>query len=493
MHEIYINKLIQYGIQHRLIESADTFYIRNRLLETLGLDSFSYIQNTEYNGSLEEILTKLTNIACRQSSFSVKERFSDSIMGVLTPRPSEILKRFNEEYNVSPHNATDYFYKLCKSCNYIKTYRIEKDLKWKVNTEYGEFDITINLSKPEKDPKDIAAAGIIQKTGNYPECLLCFENEGFSGNVNHPSRQNHRIIPINILDEKWGFQYSPYLYYNEHCIVINECHHSMKIDKMTFKRLTEFLKIFPHYFIGSNADLPIVGGSILSHEHFQGGKHIFPLENAVIEKYFYSKLFPDIEIGLVKWPMSVIRIKSSNSDSLVGLASFILKKWSVYNDKDVGIFAFSGDIPHNTITPIARIKDGKYEMDLVLRNNLTTEEHPLGVFHPHEELHNIKKENIGLIEVMGLAILPPRLLNEMEEIKNALLNDLEIETVSDISKHAKWCKSWKNNYILNKENIDFILKKEIGNTFLNVLCHSGVFKRNETGQNAFTKFINSVI
>lgn len=497
MHEIYINGLIDYGIQNNLIESADVIYIRNRLLETLGLFTYSKDKEEQINLSFEDILEKLIDIAYEnnviENTASARERFSDLIMDILTPRPSEVKNVFNEKYKVSPRDATDYFYNLCKACNYIKTYRIERDIKWNVPTEYGEFEITINLSKPEKDPKDIAAARLAPKTNNYPECLLCLENEGYSGTIHHPSRQNHRIIPLDLSGEDWGLQYSPYLYYNEHCIVINKNHRPMTVDKMTFKRLVAFLDKFPHYFIGSNADLPIVGGSILSHEHFQGGRHTFPLENAVVEKEFHSKLFPDIEIGIVKWPMSVIRARSDNSASLAEFSSHVLEKWRCYSDESAGIYAFSGDIPHNTITPITRIKNGKYEFDLVLRNNITTNEHPIGVFHPHKELHNIKKENIGLIEVMGLAILPPRLLQEIELLKEALINNADIKNIPEITHHAEWVALWKSKYNLNINSIDSIIKNEIGNIFLQVLCHSGVYKRDEAGQKAFVNFIETVI
>ncbi len=491
--QIAIEALLKYGIEKGLIEKEDIVFTRNRLLELFCIDDYK-INQVDKNYNLKEILDGMLNYAIQQDFFedttNNRDLFDTKIMGVLTPRPSEVIKKFWQLYNQSPKTATNYYYDFSQSTDYIRTYRIKKDKKWKYTTEYGDLDITINLSKPEKDPKDIVS----QKnkvSSNYPKCLLCKENEGYAGGANHPARQNHRIIPILINNEHWGLQYSPYVYYNEHSIVFNFSHTPMKIEKATFIKLLDFLDMFPHYFIGSNADLPIVGGSILSHDHYQAGRYQFTLERAPFEEIFEIHKYKDVKLGIVKWPMSVLRLESENKQNIIELASDILKIWQGYSDETVGIYAFTDKTPHNTITPIARICENKYQLDLVLRNNITTDKYPLGVFHPHQELHNIKKENIGLIEVMGLAVLPSRLEYEMKLLKDYIINN-EKSKNEKIEKHLEWFNSFKNNYSFNENNIEEILQIEIGKVFLKVLECCGVFKRNEIGKKAFIKFIDTI-
>ena len=408
------------------------------------------------------------------------------------PRPSEVIRTFEEYCKEDTQKATDYYYKLSCDSDYIRRYRIKKDMKWVTSTEYGDLDITINLSKPEKDPKAIAAARNAKQSG-YPKCLLCCENEGYAGRVNHPARQNHRIIPVTIQNDTWGFQYSPYVYYNEHCIVFNGKHVPMKIERGTFCKLFDFVKRFPHYFVGSNADLPIVGGSILSHDHFQGGHYEFAMAKAPVERSFSIKGFEDVEAGIVKWPMSVIRLKAADTERIIELADKILQSWRAYTDEEAFIYAETDGEPHNTITPIARKRGNNYELDLVLRNNITTEEHPLGVYHPHAKLHHIKKENIGLIEVMGLAVLPARLKGEMEALKEAILGGKNLRDDEALEKHADWVEEFTPGYDkIDASNIDSILQKEIGIVFMQVLTDAGVYKRTPDGQQAFDRFIESL-
>ena len=491
-----IRKLINYGLECGLIEKEDEIYTVNRILEILNLDEYNEPQGEcEYEG-LEEILSEILSFAVEagliEDDITSRDLFDTKVMSALVPRPSEVISDFNELYEISPEMATDYYYKLSRDTDYIRRYRIKKDMKWKTETEYGEIDITINLSKPEKDPKAIAAARNA-KASSYPKCLLCIENEGYRGRINHPARQNHRIIPIEIDGQQWGFQYSPYVYYNEHCIVFNGSHTPMVIDGKAFKKLFDFVKLFPHYFIGSNADLPIVGGSILSHEHFQGGNYEFAMAKAPVEKEFTSKDYPDVKIGTVKWPMSVIRLSGKDSDRLVELGEKILTAWRAYTDEDAFIFAETDGEKHNTITPIARMKGDNYELDLVLRNNITTEEHPDGVYHPHKELHNIKKENIGLIEVMGLAVLPARLKTELKLVEEALVNGTDLADNELTAKHKEWAESFKGNYTITAENAEKIVQDEVGKVFSKVLEHAGVYKRDEKGMAAFSKFVESVI
>ena len=413
-------------------------------------------------------------------------------MNCLVPRPAQIQERFWKEYEKSPEAATAYYYKLSQDSDYIRRYRISRDRKWTVDTQYGTLDITINLSKPEKDPKAIAAAGAA-KSSSYPKCQLCMENEGYAGRVNHPARENHRIIPITIQGKKWGFQYSPYVYYNEHCIVFNGEHIPMKIDRSAFAKLFDFIKLFPHYFLGSNADLPIVGGSILSHDHFQGGHYTFAMAKAPVIENFTVAGYEDIEAGIVKWPLSVIRLRGKDTERIIDLADHILGKWRSYTDEDAFIYAETDGTPHNTITPIARMKDGLYELDLTLRNNITTEEHPLGVYHPHANLHHIKKENIGLIEVMGLAVLPARLKGEMEMLKEYILEGKDIRSNEQIAKHADWVDEFLPSYAdINEENIMHILEQEVGKVFCQVLEDAGVYKCTEEGLKAFRRFIDTL-
>ncbi len=448
--------------------------------------------------ALEEILGRMCDYACEhgliaEDSVVYRDLFDTKIMGMLMPRPSEVIRRFRELYETeSPMAATDYYYKLSKDSDYIRRYRICKDMKWIASTQYGDLDITINLSKPEKDPKAIAAAKNAKQSG-YPKCLLCRENEGYAGRVNHPARQNHRIIPVTINGSQWGFQYSPYVYYNEHCIVFNFQHVPMKIDHAAFCKLFDFVKQFPHYFVGSNADLPIVGGSILSHDHFQGGHYEFAMAKAPVERQFAVHGFEDVEAGVVKWPMSVIRLSGTDTDRIIALADMILDKWRGYTDEGAFIYAYTGNEPHNTITPIARKRGEKFELDLVLRNNITTEEHPLGVYHPHAKLHHIKKENIGLIEVMGLAVLPARLKDEMAQLKAAMLSGANLREDAVLAKHADWVDEFSSKYgNIDVGNIDSVIETEIGLVFMEVLEDAGVYKRTPEGQEAFGRFIQYV-
>jgi len=491
-----IKKLVKYGLQTGLICDRDEIYTTNLLVDALRLDSFDDVAIDDESINLEETLGEILDYAIEAGlcgdSVTHRDLFDTRIMGLMVPRPSEVTRKFWHLYSKSPASATDYFYKLSCDSDYIRRYRIAKDKKWVSSTEYGDIDITINLSKPEKDPKAIAAAKTAPQIG-YPKCLLCKENEGYAGRLNSPARQNHRIIPVEINKSEWFMQYSPYVYYNEHCIVFNSSHTPMRIEKATFQKLLDFVALFPHYFVGSNADLPIVGGSILSHDHFQGGRYDFAMAKAPIEKHFSFAGFDDVEAGIVKWPMSTIRLRSTYADSLVNLADKILTSWRSYSDESVFVFAHTGDEPHNTITPIARMTDGKYELDLVLRNNITTPEHPMGVYHPHAELHNIKKENIGLIEVMGLAVLPARLDSELNLLADAIVGGKDISQIEAISKHFDWVKSFIGNYPeLNNDNIHDVLKSEVGKVFSKVLEHAGVFKRDAAGTEAFERFINQI-
>lgn len=494
-----IRKLVQYGLSTGLIAEEDKIYTVNQLLELFELDELS--DTEEAVGAdledLEAILGEMLDYACEKGLMTEndivhRDLFDTRIMGLLTPKPSQVISEFRKRYQISPKEATDYYYKFSQDTDYIRRYRIAKDMKWMVETEYGALDITINLSKPEKDPKAIAAAKLAKQSG-YPKCLLCKENVGYRGRLNHPARQNHRIMPVTIQESDWNMQYSPYVYYNEHCIVFNGEHVPMKIEHGTFCKLLDFVEQFPHYFVGSNADLPIVGGSILSHDHFQGGHYEFAMDRAPLDKTFCVKGFEDVEAGIVKWPMSVLRIRCADREKLTGLADLILEKWRGYTDEEAFVFAETDGEPHNTITPIAHFKDGKYQLDLVLRNNITTKEHPLGVYHPHGELHHIKKENIGLIEVLGLAILPSRLKGEMELLKDAILQKKDIRGIAEIEKHADWAERFLRNYeTVDADNIDEILQKEIGLVFCRVLADAGVFKRDESGKAAFDRFVTSL-
>ncbi len=507
-----ILKLTGYGLATGLIEPEDKQYTINRLLELFQLDELEDDVVSAYEkqpqmtqetaeDALEGILSQMMDYAHEQGileedSIVYRDLFDTKIMSMLVPRPGEVIRRFRELYQEDAQKATDYFYKLSRDTDYIRRYRIKKDLKWTTDTPFGELDITINLSKPEKDPKAIAAAKLAKQSG-YPKCLLCKENEGYAGRINHPARQNHRIIPVTINSSDWYFQYSPYVYYNEHCIVFNSEHTPMKIERAAFGKLLDFVEQFPHYFVGSNAALPIVGGSILSHDHFQGGHYEFAMAKAPVEQEIRFDGFEDVCAGIVRWPMSVIRIASESRERLVELADKILLKWRGYTDEDAFIFAETDGEPHNTITPIARKRDGKYELDLVLRNNITTDEHPLGVYHPHAGLHHIKKENIGLIEVMGLAVLPARLKDEMAQLKEALLSGADIRADEVLEKHADWVREFCEKYdsagtVIDASNVDEILRTEIGLVFQQVLEDAGVYKCTKEGRDAFLKFIAAV-
>ena len=490
-----IAALVQYGISSGLLPECEKIYTTNLLLDLFGEDEYTEPE-TVPEESLENILKHLLDEACRrgiiEDSITYRDLFDTKIMNCLTPRPSQVQQTFWQKYQESPKAATDYFYKLSQDSDYIRRYRVCKDQKWKVDSEYGEIDITINLSKPEKDPKAIAAARN-SKTAAYPKCQLCMENEGYAGRVNHPARENHRIIPITINGSRWGFQYSPYVYYNEHCIVLNGEHVPMKIDRAAFMKLFDFVRQFPHYFLGSNADLPIVGGSILSHDHFQGGNYTFAMAKAPIEIPVTIPGYEDVESGILKWPLSVLRIRHKDPERLIDLANHVLQEWRNYTDADAFIFAETDGEPHNTITPIARRKGDMYELDLTLRNNITTEEHPLGVFHPHAELHHIKKENIGLIEVMGLAVLPSRLKDEMAKLKEFILAGKDPASDETLAKHADWVKAFLPRYSsVTEENVDHILQQEIGRVFVRVLEDAGVYKCTKEGREAFLKFVRTL-
>lgn len=501
-----VKRLVQYGIESGLVPEEERIYTTNQLLELFGEEEYTEPETEFKDVDLEEVLEELLDYAVekgvlKENSVVYRDLFDTKIMNCLVPRPAQVIGTFKELYKESPVKATDYYYKLSQDTNYIRRYRIKKDIRWKVPSQYGDIDISINLSKPEKDPKAIAAAKLAKQSG-YPKCLLCRQNEGYAGRVNHPARQNHRIIPVTINHSDWFFQYSPYVYYNEHCIVFNAEHTPMKIEKATFGKLLDFVEQFPHYFVGSNADLPIVGGSILSHDHFQGGHYEFAMAKAPVEKELVFKEFEDVKAGIVKWPMSVIRISAPQKERLIELADKILLAWRGYTDEDAFIFAETEGEPHNTITPIARKRGNDYELDLVLRNNITTEEHPLGVYHPHAKLHHIKKENIGLIEVMGLAVLPARLKDEMAALEQAILDGAEIREDEVLAKHADWVEEFLPKYgftagsglegEITPEKLHEIIQTEIGLVFKEVLLDAGVYKCTEEGRKAFRKFVDTV-
>ena len=492
--ETYIDSLVAYAMNTGLAEPVDHQVLTNRLLDLLHREDYTPSDEL-LSEDLEEILSGILDYACQQGlcedNITARDIFDTRIMGALTPMPREVIRCFREKYAVSPQEATDWYYTFSCDTDYIRRYRIAKDLRWTYESEYGDLDITINLSKPEKDPKAIAAAKNAPQSG-YPKCQLCKENEGYAGRLNHPARANHRIIPITIAGSEWYLQYSPYVYYNEHCIVFNGQHVPMKIDKAAFDKLLDFVTAFPHYFVGSNADLPIVGGSILSHEHFQGGHYTFAMEKAPVETPVYFAGFEDVQAGLVKWPMSVIRLDGEDPKRLSQLAEKILNAWRGYSDEKCGIVAFSGGEPHNTITPIARRRGSLYELDLVLRCNITTEEHPLGVFHPHADKHHIKKENIGLIEVMGLAVLPSRLKGELTDLAEKIVSGADLRGDPIQSKHADWVEELKKRYIFTEENAMATLMQETGRVFTQVLEDAGVYKRTPEGKDAFLRFVEAV-
>ena len=492
-----IRHLVDYGIRTGLTPECERIYTTNLLLDLFHEDNYEEPEAVAYGSpDLETVLANLLNIAVErgiiEDNVVYRDLFDTKLMNCLLPRPAQVQATFWEKYAISPEKATDYYYKFSQDSDYIRRYRVAKDLKWKVDSPYGEIDITINLSKPEKDPKAIAAARNAAAS-SYPKCQLCMENEGYAGRVNHPARENHRIIPITINQSNWGFQYSPYVYYNEHCIVFNGEHVPMKIDRAAFIKLFDFIKLFPHYFLGSNADLPIVGGSILSHDHFQGGHYTFAMAKAKIELPVTIPGYEDVEAGIVKWPLSVLRIRSKDTSRLIDLAEHVLNCWRSYTDEDAFIYAETNGEPHNTITPIARKNGDTYELDLTLRNNITTDEHPLGVYHPHAQYHHIKKENIGLIEVMGLAVLPSRLKEELELLADYIVNGKDIRSNKKIEKHADWVEEFLPTYDnITEENIMEILQKEVGNVFTHVLEDAGVYKCTEQGRTDFLKFIHTL-
>ena len=491
-----IKSLVAYAVREQLIEKEDKIWAVNRILEILSMDSIPADVTINETAELEDMLKVILDYAVEkglcEDSIVYKDLFDTKVMGALTPRPSEVIKKFHAEYEKSPKDATDYYYNLSLKSDYIREYRIKNDVKWITKTEFGDIDITINLAKPEKDPKAIAAATKMEQS-SYPTCMLCKENEGYAGRVNHPARQSHRIIPICLDGVDAFMQYSPYVYYNEHCIVFDDAHTPMKISEQKIRRLFDFVKKFPHYFLGSNSDLPIAGGSILTHEHFQGGNYTFAMAKAEFDEEVTFEGYEDVKAGIVKWPMSVIRLHGQDTDRICTLAGKILATWRDYTDEEAFIYAFTDGEIHNTITPIARYTDGHYELDLVLRNNITTEEYPDGFYHPHPEYHHIKKENIGLIEVMGLAVLPARLKTEMAILRDAILENKDIKADERISKHADWAEMIKNKYDnINADNCDEILRDEIGLVFTAILGQCGVFDRTEEGRNQFKKFIASV-
>ncbi|MDY3905730.1 MAG: UDP-glucose--hexose-1-phosphate uridylyltransferase [Lawsonibacter sp.] len=496
MIDAAISKLAAYALRTGLIQESEYAWAVNTILDVLKLDGYTDPGQDWGDIELAPVLEELLDDAhargvLAEDSVVYRDLFDTELMGRLTPRPAQVIEKFQTLYREDPQKATDWYYQFSQDTNYIRRDRIAKDMQWKTETEYGELDITINLSKPEKDPKAIAAARNLPAS-NYPRCQLCAENEGYAGRVNHPARQNHRVVPITINGSPWFLQYSPYVYYNEHCICLNSVHTPMKIDRACFGKLLDFVRQFPHYFVGSNADLPIVGGSILAHDHFQGGRYTFAMERAPIETPFTFRGFEDVEAGIVKWPMSVVRIAGADPDQLVELADRILTVWRGYTDEEAVVYAETDGTPHNTITPIARMRDGKFELDLVLRNNLTTEEHPLGLYHPHAELHHIKKENIGLIEVMGLAVLPARLKEELAAVADALVTGADLRASELTEKHADWAEAFRSKYDITRDNALDVVQKETGLVFAKVLEHAGVYKRNAEGKKAFLRFLNTI-
>ena len=492
-----IKKLVSYGLETGLIRQEDAVFTTNAILELLKLEDYEEPAEEYINVNLEETLAEILDYAAAngllpEDSVTYRDLFDTKVMGLLTPRPHEVIEKFQQLFTHSPQEATDYYYRFSQDTDYIRRYRICKDQKWVTSTPYGDLDITVNLSKPEKDPKAIAAAKLAKQSG-YPKCQLCIENVGYAGRTNHPARQNHRVIPVTVNGSQWGFQYSPYVYYNEHCIVFNYEHIPMKIERDTFAKLLDFVRQFPHYFVGSNADLPIVGGSILSHDHFQGGHYEFAMAKAPLESTFTIPGYEDVKSGIVKWPMSVIRLKSCDPARLIDLADHILTVWREYTDEESFVYAYTEGEPHNTITPIARRRRDAYELDLVLRNNITTEEHPLGVYHPHAELHHIKKENIGLIEVMGLAVLPARLKSELEQLADCLVTGADPRSNEVLEKHADWVEEFLPKYdAVTKDNVMQILQQEVGTVFMQVLEHAGVYKCTAQGREGFLRFIEKL-
>ena len=491
-----ISKLATYALRAGLIEECERTWAVNTILDALKLDSYTEPGKDWEDIHLAAVLDELLDDAYARGVFTensvvYQDLFDTELMGRLTPRPAQVIETFQALYRESPRAATDWYYKFSQDTNYIRRDRIARDMQWKVDTEYGEIDITINLSKPEKDPKAIAAARDLPAF-NYPRCQLCAENEGYAGRVNHPARQNHRIVPITINGSPWFLQYSPYVYYNEHCICLNSVHTPMKIDRACFGKLLDFVRQFPHYFVGSNADLPIVGGSILAHDHFQGGHYTFAMERAPVETPFPFPGYEDVEAGIVKWPLSVVRLASADPERLVDLADRILTAWRGYTDEAAVIYAETDGVPHNTITPIARMREGKYELDLVLRNNLTTPEHPLGLYHPHAELHHIKKENIGLIEVLGLAVLPARLKQELAAVAEGLVSGADLRANELTAKHADWAEGFAPKYTITADNALDIVQRETGLVFAQVLEHAGVYKRDKAGRDAFLRFLHTI-
>lgn len=490
-----VKALVQYGLDTGLIQEIDEIYVTNQILDTLKLDEYEDPGKIQRSDDLEQILKVLMDYAYEagvmtEDNIVYRDLFDTRLMNCLMPRPSEVMETFWNQYETSAVHATDYFYKLSQDSDYIRRYRISKDMKWVTKTKYGDLDITVNLSKPEKDPKAIAAAKLA-KQGGYPKCLLCMENVGYPGRTNHPARNNHRIIPITINDSQWGFQYSPYVYYNEHCIVFNGQHIPMKIEKQTFIKLFDFVKQFPHYFLGSNGDLPIVGGSILTHDHFQGGHYTFAMAKAPIETFYQMKGYEEVEAGIVTWPMSVLRLRGRDTQKLIDLGDKVLEAWRRYTDKEAFVYAKTKGEPHNTITPIARKTGDMFELDLVLRNNITTDEFPMGVYHPHQNLHHIKKENIGLIEVMGLAVLPARLKEELTILGEYIIKGYDIESHEMIAKHSDWVEEFLSRYdAITEENVWEILQEEVGLVFEKVLEDAGVFPCTEAGRRNFERFLH---
>ncbi|SIS42324.1 UDP-glucose--hexose-1-phosphate uridylyltransferase [Salimicrobium flavidum] len=496
-----IDALVEYGVSKGLISVWDIDYSRNRLFHLFGQNGTEFSEYANVPEDASELLREMIDYAVarglvEEDTETERDLFDAKIMNCLMPRPSEVIKNFYHRYEtIGPVAATDFFYHLSEASHYIRTDRIAKNKEWISETAYGNMEITINLSKPEKDPKAIAAARLTGEDEKYPKCLLCKENVGYAGRLDHPARDNHRIVPVELEGEEWFFQYSPYVYYGEHAIVLSREHRPMKISRDGFDRLLGFVEQFPHYFVGSNADLPIVGGSILSHDHFQGGRHDFPMAKAPVEEWFRSEKHPEVHLGIVQWPMSVIRLRSEDRYLLSEAGEDILDMWRSYSDEKVGIQAESEGERHNTITPIARKRDSSFELDLVLRNNRVSDRYPHGIFHPHEEVHHIKKENIGLIEVMGLAVLPGRLVHELDSLAAYIRNDdweTRAEQDDNTAKHVPWVKEFINQEMMDGETIHLVLQREVGKRFSQVLEDAGVFKRNEEGKEAFHRFLKVV-
>lgn len=487
-----INQLINYGLENQMISLYDVDYSINMLLDLFKLDCFerTTVEKIDYYLLIEDMLDYAVKVGLIEDNITERDLFDTKIMNCIMPRPSEVVNKFYQLYDENKQKATQYFYDLSIHSNYIRKARTDKNIKFSHYYKYGDIQISINLSKPEKDPKEIAKAKLAKSTG-YPKCLLCKENVGYAGNMNHPARQTHRIIPLDLNGKTYNFQYSPYVYYNEHCIIFNNEHVPMVINRQTFENLFTFIEKFPHYMIGSNADLPIVGGSILTHDHYQGGRHRFPMQDASVIKEIEIKGYENIKVQMLNWPLSTLRLTADDKEVLVDLSDKILNHWINYDDVSCDILSHTNDVRHNTVTPIARMDNNRYQIDIVLRNNRTNDEHPLGIFHPHAKHHHIKKENIGLIEVMGLAVLPARLKDELECLKLCLLKKKCIDDLESLKKHKEWFE-YLQTLEFDEQSIDEFIEKEVTKKFVSVLENAGVYKMNQKGKEGFTRFVDSL-